>query len=103
MATTTIEVSKIIEIIDNRLFNQISNHLTFCAWIYPQWSRWESWFGIFEITTSEAILGQIDTIAIDIFKLPEGTLDAWAEYAHNFIFKHSEVGCCYILFFYHLP
>ena len=67
---------------------KISNQLTICAWIYPQWSRWNAWIGIFEITTPEAILSKADTIS-GYLRVENGTLDIWAKGVHSFPFNIS--------------
>ena len=68
---------------------KISNQLSICSWIYPQWSRWNAWIGIFEITTPEAILSKRHTIKCVLMGKKGTAMNIWAQDVHHFSFNIS--------------
>ena len=39
-------------------FMKVAKQISVCAWLYPRWSRWNSWIGFLEIRTPETMQSQ---------------------------------------------
>ena len=64
---------------------QVTNQLTFCAWIYPRWSRWTNLkLGAFEIKTTETLHNDEKIVAIYFKVDKKGNLTFMASYVHLF-------------------
>ena len=69
---------------------QIATQLTFCAWIYPVWSRWTNLkLGAFEIKTTETLNDEEKIVAVYLRFDESGDLTIMASYVHLFHFNVS--------------
>ena len=69
---------------------QITNQLTFCAWIYPTWCRWAYLkLGAFEIKTSETLDNDEQMVALFLKVDESGDLTFMASYVHLFTLNVS--------------
>ena len=63
--------------------SQVTNQLTFCAWLYPFWSRWAFKLGAFEIRTTETLYSEEKIVTVCL-SLDKSGLTISAAYVHLF-------------------
>ena len=75
---------------DRFQYLQVTNQLTFCAWIYPSWSRWtNSKIGIFEIRNTDTLHYDEKIVTIYLIFDENGELKLEAAYVHLFTIDES--------------